>query len=518
MDGILLAARIILAAVFAVAGVAKLLDAAGSTRALIGFGIPARVAGPLGTLLPVAELAVAVALIPLATAWWAALGALLLLGLFVVGISDNLARGRRPDCHCFGQLHSRPVGAETLTRNAALAVVAAFIVWSGPGNSGASAVGWLDDLTVAERAIVAIGSLLVLLVGVLVWLQVEVLRQQGRQLLRLDTLEARLDGRYVGAGPGLQQGSAALSVNGYVPPPEYGLPVGTPAPDFDLPDLDGERWSVERLTAGGKPVLLLFVNPSCGPCTSLMPDIGRWQRDHAATATVALVSRGTPEENRRKMTGHGVKRVLVQRKSEVDEAFQVPGTPGAVVLAADGTIASPVAAGVGDVQTLVSRTLRLPPPAPANGHAHANGHVHGPEPGLALGSPAPAIDLTDLDGIRVTSADLGGKRTLLLFWSPGCGFCQRMVPDLKVWEDDPPPHAPALVLVATGPVEQNRAHGLRSPILLDASGATARAYGANGTPIGVLVDAEWRIASTLVGGGPGVLALAGVRPGQSVPA
>src|SRR3954451_22329050 len=114
MDGMLLAARLVLAAAFVVAGLAKLLDAKGSGQALVGFGVPERLAQPLGTVLPLAELAIAIALIPLATAWWGALGALVLLGLFVAGIGFNLARGRRPDCHCFGQLYSKPVGAETL--------------------------------------------------------------------------------------------------------------------------------------------------------------------------------------------------------------------------------------------------------------------------------------------------------------------------------------------------------------------------------------------------------------------
>ena len=64
MDSMLLAARLLLAAVFAVAGVAKLVDLAGSRRAMRDFGLPDRLAAPLGTLLPLAELAAAVALVP----------------------------------------------------------------------------------------------------------------------------------------------------------------------------------------------------------------------------------------------------------------------------------------------------------------------------------------------------------------------------------------------------------------------------------------------------------------------
>src|SRR4051812_36652319 len=109
MDILLLGARLLLAAVFVVAGVAKLVDLSGSRRAIHEFGLPASWANILGLVLPLTELALAIALVPQVSAWWGALGTLILLVLFIGGISLNLARGRTPDCHCFGQLHSAPV-------------------------------------------------------------------------------------------------------------------------------------------------------------------------------------------------------------------------------------------------------------------------------------------------------------------------------------------------------------------------------------------------------------------------
>jgi uncharacterized membrane protein YphA (DoxX/SURF4 family) len=102
MDSALLLARLLLAAVFAVAGVAKLADRPGSGQAMRAFGVPARLAAPLGTILPLVELSIALALIPTASAWWGALGALALLLLFIAGIAVSLAHGQHPDCHCFG--------------------------------------------------------------------------------------------------------------------------------------------------------------------------------------------------------------------------------------------------------------------------------------------------------------------------------------------------------------------------------------------------------------------------------
>src|SRR5436305_11200160 len=88
MGIVLLLARMVLTSVFVVAGLTKLADLAGSQQALRDFGVPARLADPFGLLLPLADLAVAVALLPPISAWWGALGALTLLLLFVAGISS----------------------------------------------------------------------------------------------------------------------------------------------------------------------------------------------------------------------------------------------------------------------------------------------------------------------------------------------------------------------------------------------------------------------------------------------
>src|SRR5579872_527772 len=98
MDIALLIARLALAAVFAAAGLSKLADLRGSRQAVEGFGLPASLAGPVGLLLPLAELAIAITLILNATAWAASLAAAALLLLFIVTIGINLSRGRTPDC------------------------------------------------------------------------------------------------------------------------------------------------------------------------------------------------------------------------------------------------------------------------------------------------------------------------------------------------------------------------------------------------------------------------------------
>ncbi len=188
----LLVSRIALALVFAVAGLAKLADRAGSRKAIVDFGLPAPLAGPLGVLLPLAELTVAVALIPTATAWWGAVGGLVLLFLFIGGISVNLARGRKPDCHCFGQIYSSPAGWSTLIRNGVLAAIAGFIIWSGHADPGPGVAGELDRLTTAGQLGLVGGVVMLAILAAIGWVMLNLVRQNGRLLLRIEALESRL--------------------------------------------------------------------------------------------------------------------------------------------------------------------------------------------------------------------------------------------------------------------------------------------------------------------------------------
>jgi hypothetical protein len=91
-----------------------------------------------------------------------------------------------------------------------------------------------------------------------------------------------------------------------------------------------------------------------------------------------------------------------------------------------------------------------------------------------------------------------------------------MLPDLKAWETNARNGAPKLLVVSTDSVADNQAMGLRSPIVLDSTGmSVGRQFGANGTPMAVLVDAEGKIASELAAGAPAVLALAGQEQGDA---
>lgn len=508
MSIVLLLTRLLLALVFLAASLAKLADLAGSRQALRDFGVPLFLANPFGVLLPLAELAVAVALIPLATAGFGAVGALVLLLVFVAGIGYNLARGRTPDCHCFGQLHSAPADWSTLIRNLVLAALAGIVVLFGRTTAELDPGSWLGQLSLPQRIELLGGVVMLAALVATLWLLWHVLQQQGRLLLRLETVEARL------AEAGLAQPEDRA--------PPVGLVVGTPAPVFNLADVQGETLTLADLLTRGKPVLLLFADPGCGPCAALFPEVGRWQRDYAEKLTLAVISRGSTSANQSKVAAHGVSRVLLQQDREVQTAYQVTGTPSLVLIRPDGTIGSRLAQGGDVIRSLVGSAIGLPAlrsvpmvatPREPNGN---RAQMRPRPPAPAIGEPAPDFSLPDLEGNLVKLSDFRGSSTLVLFWRPGCGFCQRMLADLKAWERHPPDRAPHLLVVSSESVQDNQAMELRSPVVLDPSGLTIGSqFGAHGTPMAVLIDAQGKIASEVMAGEKAVLALAGATAAPS---
>jgi peroxiredoxin/uncharacterized membrane protein YphA (DoxX/SURF4 family) len=492
MDTALLLARLLLAGVFIVAGVAKLADRKGSKTALEGFGLPPALAAKGGYALPIVELIVGVLLIPRVTAPYAAIGAFLLLLSFVAGIAYNLSKGRTPDCHCFGQLHSEPVGTSTLVRNGVLAVVALFVATAGWDDPGPSLVAWIGDLSTAEQVIGVVALLAVIAVAIEAWLVVHLVSQNGRILLRIDSLEALM-----GQQPAAGQPAVAQPV---------GLAEGTVAPAFALNDILGNSISLDSLRGSGTPVLLIFSDPGCGPCNSLLPDIGRWQREQSDRLTVALVSRGSIDANKSKAEEHGLFNVLIQNDREVARTFHGAGTPSGIIVTPDGKIGSAIAQGSEAIRQLVARTTgtaQVPAAAPQGG----NGVAAKPA-GPTVGDSAPEISLPDIDGKPVRLADFANQETLVLFWNPGCGFCNRMLPDLQEWIANRSDSEPALLVVSRGDGEENRNQSIDAPILLDQGFAAGRAFGATGTPAAVLVSENGMIASPVVAGATAVLALA----------
>jgi peroxiredoxin len=238
-----------------------------------------------------------------------------------------MSQGQAPDCHCFGQLHSAPAGKSTLARNAAFALLALIVALRGPGPA---IDAWVGERSGAQLVAVASAGAAIILAALALRLWID------RRGLRRELAEARTE----------------LDA---LPP---GLPVGATAPAIALAGIDGTTVTLEALLARGQSIILLFVSPQCGPCWMMLPSFAQWQATLAGRLTLALVSTGTADENRRLVDTHGIGDVLLQEKTEVMKAYRVRATPTAVAISPDGRIASTTVEGGRPIEPLIRLTLQ----------------------------------------------------------------------------------------------------------------------------------------------------------------
>ncbi|HEX5221932.1 MAG TPA: redoxin domain-containing protein [Verrucomicrobiae bacterium] len=324
----------------------------------------------------------------------------------------------------------------------------------------------------------ALAWLAIIPVALLGW---QLVRQNGRILLRLEELEKRLDEMEFGGDEGTQ-----------------GLPLGSDAPDFELPDLSGQRKSLAQFR--GRSVLLIFFNPDCGFCREMMPklaavaagfqpaveggilppgtgiSLAESQESSKASPPVAnnsagleaqlnggpggpppqllILTTGDAEKNREFFAGHRVGcPVLLQNDGEVAKAYQAHGTPSGYLISAEGRIASPLAMGADALLALATdprssrgneaQTSSHPPSTlnsqPGDGHLlspalSSNGregenagaarfgnrslaHSKIKRDGLKAGTPAPDFRLPRLDGGGDLSLEELRGRRVLLVFS-----------------------------------------------------------------------------------------------------
>ena len=121
--------------------------------------------------------------------------------------------------------------------------------------------------------------------------------------------------------------------------------------------------------------------------------------------------------------------------------------------------------------------------------------------------PSAPFRLPALRGGEVDLGEVAGRVTAVLFWNPGCGYCRSLAPELHAREKDQNENSAQMLFVAGGTREANEAEAFVSPVLLDESGVVQKAYGVNGTPSAVLVDAESKIASAVAVGAAEIEAL-----------
>jgi len=383
-----------------------------------------------------------------------------------------------------------------------------------------------------------------------IWLGWQLLRQNGRLLLRLEELEKRLDSLEFGEQPA----------------PPAGLPIGSPAPEFDLPDLAGQTRT--RTEFSGRSVLLMFFNPACGFCRDLLPKLatlypGSSRRKEAQTENggseskidqslvtssatngensgsdlvVLIISTGDAETNRQLFNEHKLGcPIFLQKESEVAAAYKANGTPSGYLIDAEGKIASGLVIGAEALLEIASepRSSRREEAQISSGQSSSsNGHGEDQSlvtsaatsrfsdrslarskvkrDGLKAGTPAPDFRLPRLDGRgELGLSDLRGRRVLLVFSSPNCGPCNALAPELEKFHHAHPDLE--VVMISKGEPTENRVkvneYGLSFPIVLQQQWEISRRYAMFATPIAYLIDEQGVIVRDAAVGTDAIVAL-----------
>ena len=151
VSGLGYAAAVALAAIFAIAAVAKLRDISATERDFVGLGLPR--ASFFARFVPLAELSIVALLLIVPPA--GALAALVSLAFFTTFLIGRLRAGVRAPCACFGSSRARPISARDVIRNLLLMALALVCL----ATDQPTAITPLDALVVVVVIAVAGGAL-----------------------------------------------------------------------------------------------------------------------------------------------------------------------------------------------------------------------------------------------------------------------------------------------------------------------------------------------------------------------
>jgi cytochrome c biogenesis protein CcmG, thiol:disulfide interchange protein DsbE len=116
-----------------------------------------------------------------------------------------------------------------------------------------------------------------------------------------------------------------------------GLPIGAAAPPWEAPDQDGDSVRLEEFR--GRPLVLAFADPGCGPCQKLFPELRDFHAEHGSEVAVACISSPNDFENRKMATEHGLEfPVLTQHASTISDLYAVVATPFLYVIDEEGVV------------------------------------------------------------------------------------------------------------------------------------------------------------------------------------
>jgi hypothetical protein len=224
--------------------------------------------------------------------------------------------------------------------------------------------------------------------------------------------------------------------------------------------------------------------------------------------TVVVLSTGDVEENRRKAEDHGLSSILLQESFEVLDQYGGGGTPSAISLTGDGIVDSELTEGTQGVRDVLNQIMQNR--VRAMWEAATGEELDVPDPGLPVGTEVPDLTVPGgVEGIGVRLRNLvEGRRSVLLFWSATCGFCDAILPDVRVEEDGwlGSEHS-QMVFFVSSPFDMNEGLGFRSRIILDPAFEIGNEFGVTGTPSALVVEPDGTVGSKVAVGTDEVLEL-----------
>ncbi len=320
---------------------------------------------------------------------------------------------------------------------------------------------------------------------------IQVIRQQGRILLRLDELDKTQN-----------------------PDAPQGLPPGSAMTAFELEDMEGRSISLENYR--GWKIILVHWSPSCGFCGLLAEKIQEFQQPlRTANVQILLVAREDQETNRKFAADHGLTCPILMGDDNLPpliDAFTGTGTPTAYLLDEQGFISRNMVVGadlvIGLLEELLSEPIgrkRLPGELPLAKSRLAR-------EGLPAGTVAPNFELAELlHEKNVTLSDYHGHPVVVLFTDLKCGPCLELAPRLAQLQAVHGDQFPVLMVVMRGDEAGCRTKaplfGPTARVLHQPQFEVSKKFQIFEVPVAFLVDEQGIISRSVARGADQILEL-----------
>jgi peroxiredoxin len=359
-------------------------------------------------------------------------------------------------------------------------------------------------LDIPMVALVGVLGLLVLSQVGLWSILLQVVKQQGRILLRLDELAQPRDliNRHVAESELLPIVAA--------PAEAPGLVAGSQLDDFLLPDLAGQLRGPKEWR--GRRTLLIHWSTRCGFCDLIARDLAQLEASlEQAGVRLVLVSSGESEANRRLAEEFGLTcTILLQPDAHPIDAFNMLGTPVGYVLDETGRVAEPLAVGAEMVLEVARRLAKRAPRRLPGERSLDQSRIE--RQGLKAGTSAPLFTLQEVQGGTVSLESYRGRRVLLVFTDPHCGPCDALAPDLVRLARQGAVSGLEVLVIGRGDPLENRHKAeqlqLSFPVVLQERWEISKAYGIFATPVAFLINKHGVITHDVAMGPAAITALA----------